>query len=348
MRKTVLFPFIHKNTDSERRAWHKKRSLILLLLFMFMLLSSCAQQAETEQFFCMDTLISITCYGSDASTQIASAKEELERLDALLDAEDPASELSALNRGEDVSEETLSLVNTALSYSEKTDGAFDITLRPASLLWGFSGENEPHIPDESDLAALRAVTGRDQIQNLSDLPEGMSLDLGGIAKGYASDRLADLLRDCGAQSAVISLGGNVRVLGTKPDGTPYTVGIRDPFSDSVAFSVDVADTSVITSGNYQRFFEENGVRYHHILDPETLCPAKSGLVSATVICENGTYADALSTALFVMGREKAETYYRNNGDFEMILIDDQNRVFSTPGVTLTDHSDGVFTYHEIS
>ena len=325
---------------------------VFLLILILCTLTACSEQSASEQFFAMDTVMSITCYGKNAEDQLKTARDEIYRLDRLLNAEASESDLSKLNRGETPTEETLTLAMTALRFCAETEGAFDITLQPASRLWGFSGENEYHIPSEEDLLQLQQITGYEKVTVAEEfilLPDGMSIDLGGIAKGYASDRLAELLHAQGAESAVISLGGNVLLMGSRPDGKPFTVGIQDPNDPSaIAFSITASDTSVITSGSYQRYFEENGIRYHHIMDPDTLSPAESGLLSVTVICENGTYADALSTALFVMGREKAIDFWQKQGNFSMILMDEKGDIYYTADLSPRDLSNGRYVYHKIS
>ncbi len=162
----------------------------------------------------------------------------------------------------------------------------------------------------------------------------MAVDLGGIAKGYASDRLAELFAADGVSSAMVSLGGNVYVRGTKRDGSLWRVAIEDP-NDTAAYLgvLSLQDRFIITSGGYQRYFERDGVTYYHIIDPKTGDVARSGLLSATVVSDNGTMGDALSTALFVMGREKAVQFWRTSGlDFDMVLCDDSGHVYYTEGL----------------
>ena len=165
------------------------------------------------------------------------------------------------------------------------------------------------------------------------LGKNTAIDLGGIAKGYTSARLMDVFRSYGLTSGLVSLGGNVQVLGTKPDGSLWRVGIENPQGGDYLGVLSTKDAAVITSGGYERYFEENGKHYHHILDPATGYPAESGLVSVTIVSPDGTLADALSTALFVMGRERAEEYWRAHADeFDVILQDEGGTIYVSQGI----------------
>lgn len=179
------------------------------------------------------------------------------------------------------------------------------------------------------------------------LGEGQRIDLGGIAKGYASDRVMEIYREYGVTSGMVSLGGNIQTLGAKPDGTAWKIGIRDPETEKegdsgsgaggILLALPVENQAVITSGGYERYFEENGETYIHILDPRTGYPADSGLLSVTVVSENGMLADALSTSLYIMGAEKAAEYWRAHGSdsgnaFELILVDTFGKAYATEGL----------------
>ena len=165
------------------------------------------------------------------------------------------------------------------------------------------------------------------------LTDGAQIDLGAIAKGYAAETVCGIFTDYGIESALINLGGNIFVIGSKLDGSPWRIGVADPEDTRETVGVlSARDTAVVTSGSYQRYFEQGGTRYHHILDPVTGRPADNGLVSVTVICDDAVWADALSTALFVMGEEKPVGFWRETGGFEMILIRDDRQVLLTPAL----------------
>jgi hypothetical protein len=206
---------------------------------------------------------------------------------------------------------------------DMTDGAFDITLAPVVRAWGFSGDKSYRVPTPEELQDLLARRSYDDV------------DFGGIAKGYASDLTASSLRGApGVTGAIINLGGNVYAVGGN-SGKPWRVAIRDPFDgDKTVGTLEVKDRAVVTSGGYERYFERDGVRYHHIIDPRTGYPASSGLASVTVVCASGAMADGLSTGLFVLGKERALEIWRENRElFDLVLTDDGGAVTITEGLT---------------
>ena len=203
-------------------------------------------------------------------------------------------------------------VKRALEIAAETNGAYDPTVYPLMRAWGFTDGNY-RVPADAELDALLQTTGWTEVSadgTTASLPEGFALDLGGIGKGYAAGRCKEILKAHGVTSALLSLGGNVSALGSKPDGADWTVGLQDPQTDGCFGYVSASDVSVVTSGGYQRYFEQDGVRYHHILDPKTGRPAASGLQSVSVVSQDDTLADALSTALFVMGLDAGAALYR--------------------------------------
>ena len=165
------------------------------------------------------------------------------------------------------------------------------------------------------------------------LPDGMELDLGSIAKGYAGEKAADLLRERGVTTALLNMGGNVQAVGAKTDGSPWRIGIQDPNGDHGAYLgvLQLIDQAAITSGGYERYFEQDGMTYWHIMDPHTGAPARSGLTSVTIVGDKGGLCDGLSTSLFVLGREQAMDYWRTYGGFEAILVEDRE-VWITGGL----------------
>ena len=323
----------------------KKISVFCAVILLCTFFTSCAKQEYTCDFFAMDTPMSITCYGGGAQEAAELCIAEINRLDALLDA-DGTGAVGALNRAESshLSDELHTLLLRSLELSRLTEGAFDITLRPVSLAWGF-GTGDYRIPSEEELAALAEEVGYEKLTDPPYLPDGMQIDFGAIAKGYAANQAVDILKQKGISSAVIALSGNITVVGRKDGKTPFSIGLQDPVDASaLVLQIPAENTSIVTSGSYQRFFEQDGIPYHHIIDPETLSPAKSGLLSATIICEDAAYADALSTALFVMGKEKACAFYRQQKDFDMILITEDRVVYHTPGIRPFDLSGGTYSY----
>ena len=323
------------------------------------LLLSCAgcgsvPEAKTT-VYAMDTVMTLTAYGDGAVDALKVGEAELHRLDDLLCRHEKESALSLLNReGYLVNGEIAGILARAKDLSALTDGAFDPTLAPVLEAWGFGTEN-PRVPGEAELRELLSRTGAERIALDGDeitLEEGTEIDLGGIAKGWAGDDLKKLFAAAGVSGATIDLGGDVCVMGKKPDGNPWRIALKDPAdSENYLGILSATDTFIVTSGVYERFFEEGGVHYHHILDPETGASARSGLVSATVVCSDGAAADALSTALFVLGEERALSLYKEeSGLFEMILVTEDGRVLYTPGLagSFEPNGESEYTYEELS
>lgn len=316
----------------------KKRKICLLaIVFCIAFCSACGFDSKcSREFFAMDTVMSITAYGDGCEKAVNMAEREINRLDRLLSIEKSSSEVLLLNKEKqlELSNDTLKLVSRAREASIITEGAFDITTEPLTRAWGFYSELDNRVPSKQEIQdALRSV-GFQHINisgNTVALDESTSIDLGGIAKGYASAKAADILKKNGVTSALISLGGNVRTVGKKPDGSFWTVGIADPDDSSKQIGmVSVSDSAVVTSGGYQRFFEEKGHIYHHIINPKTGYPADSGLKSVTVISSDDTLADALSTALFVMGLDKSSELYSKNPElFSAVLVTEDNNIYIT-------------------
>ncbi len=205
---------------------------------------------------------------------------------------------------------------------------------PVVRAWGFT-TGDYRIPDEEELAALlervdytRAALEGDTLT----LPEGMELDLGAVAKGYTGDQLMELFAENGVTSAIVELGGNVQALGAKPDGSPWLVAVQAPDGTGYAGTLEIVDKAAVTSGGYQRYFEQDGETYWHIMDPATGAPARSGAVSVTIVADRGVQADGLSTALFIMGRDRAADYWRDHPDFDFIIMDEDGTVTVTEGL----------------
>lgn len=290
--------------------------------------------------FAMDTYITITAYGENGEAAIKSAEDRITELEGLWSVTSEGSEIYALDRNgsADVSPITAELIQFAVDMNIRTRGALDITLYPVLRAWGFT-TGEYRVPADDEISALLENTGVEKIGisgNTVTLPEGMQIDLGAIAKGYSGDIAAQMLKDAGIRSAILDLGGNIQTVGdTKPDGSPWTVGVRSPFGDGTAGILKVGECAVITSGGYERYFIEDGVVYKHILDPATGRPAESGLESATVIGSEGRLCDALSTSLYVMGVDGASEFWRASSDtegFEMVLINSGGEIFITEGL----------------
>ena len=342
-----------------------------LLFFCFDRPPRCGEAApsgEARTVYAMDTVMNLTVYGENAASALEGAEKELHTLDeAVLSRTAEGSELAALNAagGETVhyaADDALpALIQTALAISDAANGAFDPTLAPVLDAWGFT-KDERRVPSADELSSLLSRTGRDKVTLTEDadgwtvtLLDGAQLDLGGIAKGYAADLLRAQLAAEGVTSATLDLGGDVFVMGKKSDGSDWRVAVKDPAdTDSYLGILTASDKFIVTSGVYERYFEENGVRYHHIIDPATGCPAESGLVSVTVVCENGAWADALSTACFVLGTDGAldlrASLAAQGTDFELILVTDDGRVRYTGGLapSFTPNEESGYSYEALS
>ena len=294
-----------------------------------------------KNLFAMDTVMTLTAIGSEAEKGIEAAADEIHRLDAMLSTGNEDSLVSQVNangRGT-ASEEMQELLQYSRQLYESTVGCFDITIYPFMQLWGFP-TGEYHVPEEMELEKARVLLGMDQVQfdeeedEIVLQKEGMAIDFGGIAKGYTSARVIDIFREYGIEKGIISLGGNVQTLGTRKDGKKWRIAVKDPDdTEQYIGIVEVSDEAVVTSGGYERYFEENGQSYHHIIDPGTGFPAASGLSSVTIVSSDGTLADGLSTALYIMGLHKAEEYWKKYSDqFEAVFVTEDGEIAVTAGL----------------
>lgn len=306
--------------------------------------SSCSSEDSPAEktVFAMDTYMKLTAYGDNGKEAIEASEEKIAELESLWSVTEAGSEIYALNNsgGKSVplSGDTAALLKLCLEISEKTEGALDCTMYPILKEWGFTTE-EYKIPSDEKIAELLQNTGYEKIAydgTSVTLPADFQIDLGAVGKGFTGDLLADIMRENGVTSALLDLGGNIQTVGSKPDGTPWKIGLRSPFGDGLFGALELSDKAAVTSGGYERYFVgEDGETYWHILDPETGKPARSGIVSATAVGESGGVCDALSTALFVMGLEKSENFWRQNCsemNFEMILVTQDGKIYMTEGL----------------
>ena len=318
----------------------KRRAAWAAGLLALWLLSGCGapavSQPQTASFFAMNTVMDFTIYGDPALLQGAEAQvTDLEQQVSVTEAD------SALRRINQTGAGTLTgaagvLMDQALALCGRTGGALDLSIYPVVRAWGFTtGAYQVPAPEtlEKLLAQVdHAKIGFDRASGQVTLPAGMEIDLGSVAKGYAGGLAARYLREQGVTSALLNLGGNVQTIGGKPDGTPWNIALRDPNGGTPAVVLSVRDQAVVTSGGYERYFTQDGTTYWHIMDPATGRPADSGLRSVTVVGEDGLLCDGLSTALFVMGLEKAAALWRESQDFEAVFVTDQGEIYLTDGL----------------
>ena len=317
-----------------------KNWLSAALLSAAFLLTGCsgapAQEPETATFFAMDTAMDFTVYGDaalldEAETLIGSLEEQVS-------VTDEHSDIYAIDHtgSGSLSGNAAELMEQALELCRRTGGALDISVYPIVRAWGFT-TGSYQVPDEETIQSLLPLVDYTQIQydaatGVVTLPEGMEIDLGSVAKGYAGQLAAQMLRNSGVESALLNLGGNVQTVGAKPDGSPWQIGIKDPQGEDAMMVLSVEDQAVVTSGGYERYFEQDGQTYWHIMDPSTGHPADSGLLSVTIVGKQGIICDGLSTSLFVMGLEKAADLWAQSGDFEAVFVTASGEVYITEGL----------------
>ena len=317
-----------------------KKYFISAMLSALLFLTGCSAESSPEPvqgtFFAMDTMMDFTIYGE--SGLINQSESLIASLESLVSVTDADSELYAINQTGSgmLTEEASSLMKQALEICRRTDGALDLSIYPIVRAWGFT-TGSYQVPDEAEIQALLPLVDYRKIQyDAADgdvtLPVGMKIDLGSVAKGYAGQLVAQMLREHGVQSALLNLGGNVQTVGAKPDGSPWQIGIKDPQGEDAMMVLSVEDQAVVTSGGYERYFEQDGQTYWHIMDPSTGHPADSGLISVTIVGDEGVVCDGLSTALFVMGLEKAADLWAQSGDFEAVFVTASGEVYITEGL----------------
>lgn len=319
----------------------KKANYILAAILICPLLASCtgstSETPEERTVFAMDTVVTLTAYGRNASKALEDAETEIHRLDSLMSRSNESGDIYPINAGGSgsVSDETAFVINTAIDIGRSTNGAFDITIAPVMDLWGFFGHSYS-VPDDAELRAQLEKVDYNNIEihgNTISLKNGAAIDLGGIAKGYAGDSVTRIFTDNGIESGLISFGSAIQAIGTRPDGSDWRIGIADPKNSNENIArIGLSDKCIVTSGSYEQVFDGNGQRYHHIIDPSDGYPADSGLASVSIISDSAVTADGLSTALFVMGLENAARYWRENGGFEAVFITDNNEVYYTKGL----------------
>ena len=327
----------------------KSSRLLCALLTVLVLLSGCEKEppppeapAEEEShiatLLAMDTVMKLTVYGPNGQSAADRASERIQELEALLSVTDEGSEIYAANHSEGaavpLSSDTAALLRKALELCGASEGTLDVTIYPVVRAWGFT-TGSYRVPEAGELQSLLSRVDYTQVSlegGSLTLPAGVEIDLGAVAKGYAGDQVMASLKAGGVSSAIIELGGNVQALGSKPDGSPWRVAVHAPDGSGYAGVLEIRDQAVVTSGGYERYFEADGETYWHIIDPADGYPAKSGLASVTVVSESGVEADALSTSLFVMGRERSAEYWRARGGFQYILISEDGSVAVTEGL----------------
>ena len=309
----------------------------------------------TTDVFAMDTVMNLTVYSKDKETAkkaLTDGAKILLELDNTLSTNIVDSELYQLNKLGNMAlgEDGKALMKSAKTFYQKTDGIFNIAIYPLVKAWGFT-TNSFQVPSKEEIKKLLPLTNLNDVHydentGIVDFEKkGMGIDFGGIAKGYASQKVISKFKEDGITSALISLGGNVHLLGKKPTGKNFVVGIQDPNNPEEYFcTIQSNDESIITSGAYQRYFEKDGRLYHHIIDPRTGEPSNQDLTSVTIISKDSTLADTYSTTLYILGKEKAIAYWKAHSDeFDMVLVDKDNKVYISEPLALRYHDNNFAT-----
>ncbi len=282
-----------------------------------MLIRTQANHTINKTFFALGTINYIKIFDSEKGAAVEQAIKRVAEIENRMSAFKAESDISILSRNSgqgfrNVHPDTFQLIRKAVEFSDLSNGAFDITIRPLVELWGIN-KKANFIPSDFEIQKALALVDYHDIQLDSETlgarlkRPGQSLDLGGIAKGFAADEVKQILLNSGIRSGLINLGGNVVTIGKRADGLPWQIGIQNPLAPTGRYLgvLSTENKTVVTSGSNERFFIKDGVRYHHILDPRTGKPAQNSLLSVTAICTRSTDADALTTVLFVLGPEKS-------------------------------------------
>ncbi|MGE5390744.1 MAG: FAD:protein FMN transferase [Deltaproteobacteria bacterium] len=325
----------------------KKACYVWLILVILVSSAGCGlgkpEPVKTEEFV-LGTIINQQVYGSNAQRAADEVSARIKELNALWTINQPGGDINKLNEhaGQGyvkLKPETIDILLKARQISDLSGGAaFDITVAPLVKAWGI-GTDHAGVPSDATIRDLLPLVNYQDVKvdktidSASLAKAGQMVDLGGIAKGYIGDLAIEIYKKNGITSAFANLGGNVVVLGCKPDGSPWKVGIQNPRSQNgdIVGVVDVVDKAVVTSGDYQRYFVKNGKRYCHIIDPKTGYPADSGLMSVTIIAASSTEADGMSKA-YVLGLKRGLDLVNRYGKAEAIFITNDKKIYVTPGL----------------
>ena len=340
----------------------KRCSIILIIILANLSFTGCTFEPQpiTSTTFVMNTIVTQTVYGDNAKTAVQKVDTAFAAFEKTLSLFSDESEVSRINssNGEPVtvSKETFELVQRATELSLKSGNGFALSVAPLTLLWGITSDS-PHLPTQQELdATLPLIDDSGIVFSENDysitLNAGQGIDLGGIAKGAACDLARTIYKESSVQSAVLNIGGNVFIYGKHADGDRYNVGFRDPYSTEGTYiaSVSLLDETMAVSGGYERFFEINGTKYHHILDVTTGFPAASDIVAVGVISPDGALADFMSTSLYVWGVDKSLEYMKT-ADESIIMLDNNNVLYVSKAISesfeLTQEAEKIYTVNFI-
>jgi thiamine biosynthesis lipoprotein len=331
-----------------------KRQLSILLVFVLLVLglSGCAKKEETavpsepitKTDYLLGTVVTITIYDSVSEKVLDKALDRIKEIENKMSLNIENSEVNKINEkaGIDyvkVSDETFKVIERGKYYSEVSDENFDITVGPLVELWGI-GSDHAKLPSQEEIDSAKSLINYEKLlldkstKSIKLKDKGMIIDLGGIAKGYSADAVAEVLKENGVEHAIINLGGNILTMGSKPTGEPWKIGIQNPDIERGEYIgiVGVEDKTVVTSGIYERFFEQDGKKYHHILSPFTGYPIENSITGVSIITEKSIDADGLSTSLFALGVEEGLKKAETLEDVEVVFITKDDKVYITSGL----------------
>ncbi|NFL75990.1 FAD:protein FMN transferase [Clostridium sporogenes] len=322
-------------------------TILLLCICLPLVFVGCDSKSEepvSRETYLMGTIINIKAYGKNADKAVQASVDKISDIENKMSLNISTSEINKINKNAGiapvkVSKNTFDVVKASLIYSEKTKGSFDITVEPLVSLWGI-GTDKARIPSKDEINnALKLINYKDVVINEKESTimlkrKDQAIDLGAIAKGYTADELKKVLLNYNVSSAFLNLGGNVYVLGNKSDKTPWKIGVQNPLEPRGDYLgiVSVSDKSVVTSGNYERFFERNGKRYHHIFDTKTGYPAEKGLISVSIISDKSIDGDALSTSVYTLGLDEGKKLIESLKDVEAVFVTNDKKVYTTSGL----------------
>jgi thiamine biosynthesis lipoprotein len=340
--------------------WRKKSYIALLLSFSIFLVACKDNTKPVEkETYMMGTIVNLKVYGKNAEKATERAITRVEEIENKMSVNIETSEISKLNSkagvsAEKLSADTYSVLEKAVKYSELTKGAFDPTIEPIVKLWGI-GTDAERVPSEDEInEKLKLIDYKDIILDSKNSTAKLkrtsqAVDLGAIAKGYTADEIKGILLENKISSAIINLGGNIYAMGKKVDGTDWNIGIQNPLNSRGEYlgTISVSDKSIVTSGNYERFFMVGEKRYHHIFDPKSGYPSENGIISTTIISDTSIDGDVLSTSTYILGVEKAKQLIESIDGVEAIFVTDDKKIYVTSGVKETFNLiDTGFTYEE--
>lgn len=307
--------------------------LILAVISSVLTLKGCFKSTLSRTFFAADTVCTITIYNSSEDV-LDGAVDLCNSLADKFNCKYESSEIGKLNKTKvcnNPSSELAEIIEKGVHFSKLKNGLFDITVKPLSSLWDFKNKTVPN--NEDIAAALEKVNYKNIVkgENSISLKNNAEIDLGGIAKGYMADKISDFLVKNGVKSGIVNLGGNITVIGKKDNGE-FNIGIKSPFEEGNIATISCSDRSVVTSGVYQRYFENDGEFYHHLLDTKSGYPAKNSLFSVTIITKSATRADALSTLCFLLGKENGLSFIEATENTEAVFIDENNKIYLSSGL----------------